>query len=100
MRRSNAPDVLEVWGLTWTKRGDVWEGPLTSDLTPFLPLALELGRIEVRGDRYVMVDPGLTLDRFVWTDDDLTIFWPEGAEEEGSSPCSGPGMHQKEEECA
>jgi hypothetical protein len=71
MRRSNAPDVLEVWGLTWTRRGDVWEGPPTSDPAPFLPLALELGRIEVRGDRYVMVDPRITLDRFGWEEGDL-----------------------------
>jgi hypothetical protein len=71
MRRSHYPDVLHIWDFTWTRRGGVWEGPPTSDPTPFLPLALELGRIEVRGDRYVMVDPGLTLDRFGWEEGDL-----------------------------
>jgi hypothetical protein len=70
MRREPYPDVLEVWGLTRTKRGDVWEGPPTGDPTPYLPLALELGRIAVRGGRYVMADPGLTLDRFGWDEDD------------------------------
>jgi hypothetical protein len=66
----------------WTKRGAVWEGPPITDPTPYLPLALELGRIGVRGDRYVMTDPSITLDRFTWTDeDDLTILWPEAEEE-------------------
>jgi hypothetical protein len=81
-RRAPLPDVLHIWDVTWTKRGDVWEGPPTSDPTPYLLLAAELGRIEVRGDRYVLVDPSRTLDRFTWTDDDdLTILWPE--EEDG-----------------
>lgn len=69
MRREPYPDVLHIWDITWTKRGDVWEGPPTSDPTPYLPLALELGRIEVQGDRYVMADPGITLDRFGWDED-------------------------------
>jgi hypothetical protein len=59
----------------------VWEGPPTSDPTPFLPLALELGRIAVRGGRYVLVDPGLTLDRFGWVDGDLE-YEPVNPEEE------------------
>jgi hypothetical protein len=82
MSRDPSPDVLHLWGITWTKRGDVWEGPPTSDPTPCLPLALELGRIEVRGDRYVMTDPSITLDRFTWTDEDeLTILWPDDGED-------------------
>jgi hypothetical protein len=59
----------------------VWEGPPASDPTPFLPLAVELGRIEVRGDRYVVVDPGLTLDRFGWADGELE-YEPAHPEEE------------------
>jgi hypothetical protein len=81
MRRECYPDVLEIREVTWTRRGDVWEGPPTSDPTPFLPLALELGRIEVRGDRYVMTDHGLTLNRFGWDEDDaegMTLRTPEG----------------------
>jgi hypothetical protein len=77
-RREALPDVLAIWDFTWTKRGDVWEGPPTRDPTPYLPLVAELGRIEVRGDRYVMVDPWLTLGRFMWTDeDDIEIIRPE-----------------------
>ena len=64
--RDPYPDVLHLWDVTWTKRGDMWEGPPITDPTPFLPLALELGRIAVRGDRYVMTDPSITLDRFTW----------------------------------
>jgi hypothetical protein len=71
MSRDPYPAVLELWGLTWTKAGDVWQGPPTSDPTPFLPLALELGRIAVRGNRYVVVHPGLTLDQFGWEDGDV-----------------------------
>jgi hypothetical protein len=80
MPRASYPDVLEVWGITWTKRGGVWEGPLVSDPTPALATSLELGRIEIRGDRYVMVDPGITFDRFGWEDGDLTL--TQAAEEE------------------
>jgi hypothetical protein len=69
-RRPELADELHIWDFTWVKRGDVWEGPPTSDPTPYLPLALELGRIKVRGDRYVMTDPWLTLGRFCWTDED------------------------------
>jgi hypothetical protein len=81
MRKPRYPDVLEIWDFTWTKRGEVWEGPPTSDPTAYLPLALELGRIEVRGDRYVIVDPSLTLDRFGWDEDDaegLTLTRADG----------------------
>jgi hypothetical protein len=83
MRPDPYPDVLELWGLTWTKHGGVWEGPPTSDPTPFLPLALELGRIAVGGDRYVLVDPGLTLDRYGWADGDLEYHPVNPEEEEG-----------------
>jgi hypothetical protein len=37
MRKPTYPDVLHIWDFTWTKRGDVWEGPPTSDPTPYLP---------------------------------------------------------------
>ena len=79
MSQEAYPDVLHIWDFTWTRRGDVWEGPLVSDPTPYLPLALELGRIEGRGDRYVMTDPGITLDRFTWYEGDVEI---SGLEEE------------------
>lgn len=59
----------------------MWEGPPATDPTPSLPLALELGRIEVLGDRYVIVDPGITLDRFGWEEDaaeGMTLRKPDG----------------------
>jgi Domain of unknown function DUF29 len=31
MPREPLPDVLHLWDFTWTRRGDVWEGPPTSD---------------------------------------------------------------------
>jgi hypothetical protein len=57
------PDVLHFWEHTWTKRGEVWEGPPVSDPAPYLPLALVCGRIEVQGEHYVIVDPWLTVAR-------------------------------------
>jgi hypothetical protein len=81
MSRDPWPDVLHLWDVVWTKHGDVWEGPPTSDPTPSLPLALELGRIEVRADRYVMTDPGRTLDRFGWADGEVG-YHPAHPEEE------------------
>ena len=79
MRHEAYPDVLELWGLTWTKRGDVWEGPpITDPEDPILALSVEYQRIIRQDGRYVMVDPSITLNRFCWTDDDeLTISWPE-----------------------
>ena len=71
MSKEPLPDVLHIWDFVWAKQGDVWVGPPTSDPTPSLPLALALGRIEVWGDRYVMADPGVTLDRFGWEKGDL-----------------------------
>ena len=80
MRKPRYPDVLEIWDFVWIKRGGVWVGPPVTDPTPYLPLALELGRIKVQNGRYVMVDPGLTLDRFGWDDEDLIM----EAEEDGA----------------
>jgi hypothetical protein len=70
-RRPPLPDVLEIWGIPWTKRGRVWKGPaISAPEDPTLALAVECQRIERRDGRYVMVDPALTLDRFCWTDED------------------------------
>jgi hypothetical protein len=55
------PDVLHFWEHTWTKRGEVWEGPPVSDPALYLPLALVCRRIEVQGEDYVIVDPWLTM---------------------------------------
>jgi hypothetical protein len=76
------PDVLEIWGITWTKQGDVWIGPAITDPEDrMLALAVECQRIERRDGCYVMVDPSITLDRFGWDDDDeLTIIWPDDEE--------------------
>jgi hypothetical protein len=41
-RRVPLPDVLEIWGIPWTKRGDVWDGPaITDPEDPTLALAVE-----------------------------------------------------------
>jgi hypothetical protein len=61
--RDDLPDVLRFWRHTWVRRGDVWEGPPTSDPADYLPLALACGRIEVQGERYVIVDPWLSMAR-------------------------------------
>jgi hypothetical protein len=84
-RRPPLPDVLEIWGIPWTKRGRVWEGPaITDPEDPMLALAVECQRIARRDGRYVMVDPSITLNRFTWTDaDELTIIWPDDGEAEG-----------------
>jgi hypothetical protein len=86
MSRSKLPDVLEVWGHTWTKikgkRG--WVGPaITDPEDPTLAFAEECQRIIRRGGHYVMEDPAITLYRFCWTDDDaegLTLMSPDGTE--------------------
>jgi hypothetical protein len=71
MRNEEYPDVLEIWGVTWTKRGDGWEGPAITDPEDgMLALAVEYQRIIRRDGRYMMVDPSITLDRFSWDDDD------------------------------
>jgi hypothetical protein len=79
MRHEEYPDVLDIWGVTWTKRGDVWEGPVITDPEDgILALSVEYQRIIRRDGRYVMLDPGITLNRFSWDDDDeLTILWPK-----------------------
>jgi len=76
------PDVLEIWGIIWTKQGEVWVGSaITDPEDSMLALAVECQRIERRDGRYVMVDPSITLDRFSWTDEDeLTILWPDEEE--------------------
>jgi hypothetical protein len=72
MRRDPWPDVLEVWGVTWTKQGQVWVGPAIADPEdPMLALAVACERIVRRDGRYVMVDPSRALDRFIWADGEL-----------------------------
>jgi hypothetical protein len=77
-QREPLPDVLEIWGITWTKRGDVWDGPAVGGPDEaMLREARHFKRIEVRDGRYVMVDPWLTLGRFTWTEGDVEISGPE-----------------------
>jgi hypothetical protein len=82
MPKAKYPDVLEVWGFTWTKQGKVWVGPAVTDPEDrTLALAVEHERIIRRGGYYVMVDPSITLDRFGWTEEDaegLTLTGPDG----------------------
>jgi hypothetical protein len=71
--RSKYPRIIELWGHTWTKpRGQqVWLGPMISDPEdPILALSVEYERIIRKDGRYVMVDPGITLNRFGWTEED------------------------------
>lgn len=80
MSRPKYPDVLEVWRITGTHtpgwRG--WVGPAITDPEDrMLALAVEYQRIVRRDGHYVMLDPGLTLDRFGWEDGDLTITDPD-----------------------
>jgi hypothetical protein len=77
------PDTLILWDVTWTKQGDVWVGPaITDPEDPKLALSVEYQRLVRRDGRYVMLDPGLTLDRFGWSDGDLTITPDPDADED------------------
>jgi hypothetical protein len=83
MPKEKYPDVLEIWGITWThtkgRRG--WVGPAIADPEDrMLALAVECQRIVRRDGRYVMLDPSITLDRFGWSDGDLTIHEPPAEE--------------------
>jgi hypothetical protein len=78
MPRRQYPDTIELWGHTWTKHGTVWLGPaIAAPEDPTLALAVTYERIVRRDGRYVMVDPGITLDRFGWGPGDITITEPE-----------------------
>jgi hypothetical protein len=77
-RHATYPDVLEIWGITWTKEGTVWGGPaITDPEDEMLATAVHYERLIRRDGRYVMVDPSLTLDRFGWDEDDITVTDPE-----------------------
>jgi hypothetical protein len=84
MPRAKYPDVLTIWGITWThtqgRRG--WRGPaITDPEDPMLALAVECQRIVRRDGHYVMVDPSITLARFGWDEADaegLTWTRPDG----------------------
>jgi len=72
MSQSKYPRIIELWGHTWTKpRGQqVWLGPaITDPEDPALAWAVEYQRIVRRDGRYVLEDPGITLDRFGWDED-------------------------------
>jgi hypothetical protein len=83
MSKAKYPDVLEVWGITWTRtkgrRGRI--GPaITDPEDPMLATAVEYGRIVRRDGHYVILDPGLTLDRFGWHGGDATLHRPRAKE--------------------
>jgi hypothetical protein len=84
MPRAKYPDVLEVWGITWThtKGTRGWLGPAITDPEDrMLAGCVEYERIIRRDGHYVMLDPGITLDRFCWTEEDaegITITGPDG----------------------
>jgi len=64
--------VIELWGVTWTKPrgGQEWLGPaITDPEDPDLAWAAEFQRIVRREGRYVLEDPGITLDRFGWDEE-------------------------------
>jgi hypothetical protein len=82
-RREPWPDVLHIWRITWTKRGDVWEGPLVGGPDDrMLREAVRYERIEVRGDRYVMGHPERTMDRTTWYEGDVEISRPSTTPQE------------------
>jgi hypothetical protein len=83
MPRAKLPDILEFWGYTWThikgRRG--WLGPAITE-APELAWAVECERVIRRDGRYVMLNPWITLNRFGWSDGDITIRNPgEGVED-------------------
>jgi hypothetical protein len=96
MSKAKDPDVLGIWGITWTRtkgrRG--WVGPATADPEdPMLAMAVEYERIVRRDGHYVMLDPSITLDRFGWDEDDaegLTLTAPDGTE----PPLEDPGEEE------
>ena len=70
MSREPYPDVLEIWGVTWTKAGKVWVGPaITDPEDPMLGTAVTYERIIRKDGHYVLVDLSITLDRFGWDED-------------------------------
>jgi hypothetical protein len=83
MSRAPYPDILHLWDVTWTKEGKVWVGPaITDPKDPMLATAVACERIIRQDGRYVLVDAGLTLDRFGWSDGELRDVTPEDAEDE------------------
>jgi hypothetical protein len=81
-RQATYPDTLIIWDVTWTKQEEVWVGlAITDPEDPALALSVAYQRIVRRDGRYVMVDPGLTLDRFGWDEDDVTITDPPEEED-------------------
>jgi hypothetical protein len=80
MPRAKLPDVLEFWGYTRThtkgRRG--WVGPAIA-AAPELAWGVECQRIVRQDGLYVMLGAWITLNRFGWSDGDLTI---ASAEEE------------------
>jgi hypothetical protein len=71
MCREQYRDVLEIWGLTWATQEQVWAGPeITYPEDPMLVLTVTCQRIIRQDGRDVLVDPGITLDRFGWGEED------------------------------
>ena len=54
----------DIWGVTWTKRGDVEGPPITDPEDRILALSVEYQRIIRQDGRYVMVDPRLPSTAF------------------------------------
>jgi len=64
MRREPYPDVFAIWGLTWTKQGQVGVGPaITAPEDPLLALAVAYQRTIRQGGRDVLVDPTWAMTR-------------------------------------
>jgi hypothetical protein len=75
--RETWPDVFKIWGVTWGKEGKVWVGLAVIDIeNPRMALSVESERIIRENGRNVLVDLSMTLDRFGWEEDDITITGP------------------------
>jgi hypothetical protein len=65
MSRKPYPNLLEIWGVTWTKVGKVGGSPATTDPeNPMLGTAVKYERIIRKDGHYVLVNPSITLNRF------------------------------------
>jgi hypothetical protein len=77
------------------RRGDVWEGSLVTDPTPYLPLALARGPVAVQGESYVIVDPWLTMARQRGvTEAKLAAAAAEGEEDAMTTPTYDTDFYQ------
>jgi hypothetical protein len=70
--KSKYPRIIELWDHTWRKPrgGQVWLGPeITDPEDPTLAMCVQNQRIVRRHGRYVLEDPGITLNRFGWDEE-------------------------------